>query len=75
MDQRTLLGGSVFRLDTDTRQKKKKKTWDCRGAKVYQRRWFSSWAHAAKLAHRRRAPLAYLKDHPEKDAMIHMVSE
>jgi hypothetical protein len=72
MDQRTLLGGSVFRLDTDTPQKNP-------GTAVelwcISCGWFSSWAHAAKLAHRRRAPLAYLKDHPEKDAVIHVVSE
>jgi hypothetical protein len=35
--------------------------------------WFSSWALASKLAHGGRASLAYLKEHPEEDASVHVV--
>jgi hypothetical protein len=35
--------------------------------------WTSSWAPASKLAHGGRASLAYLKEHPEEDASVHVV--
>jgi hypothetical protein len=35
--------------------------------------WISSWASASKLAHGGRASLAYLKEHPEEDASVHVV--
>jgi hypothetical protein len=35
--------------------------------------WIFSWAPASKLAHGGRAPLAYLKEHPDEDSSIHVV--
>jgi hypothetical protein len=36
-------------------------------------KWISSWSPASKLAHGGRASLAYLKEHPEEDASVHVV--
>jgi hypothetical protein len=68
-------GGSVFKIVKLILTLLRKNPRTAVELKCTSFRWISSWALAAKLGHEGWAPVAYLKDHPEEDVVIHVVSE